>query len=129
MLANYADVPSNIIQAIVDANSTRKDFIANQVLELKPRVVGIYRLVMKEGSDNIRASSMQGVMKRIKAKGVEVVVYEPSMDASDFFGSEVMRDLGAFKQRSEVIITNRNHAELADVEDKVYTRDLFGGDA
>lgn len=129
LLANYADVPSNIIQAIVDANSTRKDFIANQVLELKPRVVGIYRLVMKEGSDNIRASSMQGVMKRIKAKGVEVVVYEPSMDASDFFGSEVMTDLEGFKQRSDVIITNRNHAELADVEDKVYTRDLFGGDA
>ena len=129
LLANYEDVPSNLIRAIVDANSTRKDFIAKAVLSRKPKVVGIYRLVMKEGSDNIRASSMQGVMKRIKAKGVEVVVYEPSMNQSDFFGSEVMTDLEAFKQRSDVIITNRNHDELDEVEDKVYTRDLFGGDA
>ncbi|KAA1188944.1 nucleotide sugar dehydrogenase [Pseudohalioglobus sediminis] len=128
LLANYADVPSNIIQAIVDANSTRKDFIANEVLKLKPKVVGIYRLVMKEGSDNIRASSMQGVMKRIKAKGVEVVVYEPTLENQEFFGSEVMRDLDAFKHRSDVIISNRNHAELDDVADKVYTRDLFGVD-
>ena len=129
LLANYEDVPSNLIRAIVDANSTRKDFIAKAVLSRKPKVVGIYRLVMKEGSDNIRASSMQGVMKRIKAKGVEVVVYEPTMNQSDFFGSEVMTDLEAFKQRSDVIITNRNHDELDEVEDKVYTRDLFGGDA
>lgn len=128
LLANYADVPSNIIQAIVDANSTRKDFIANEVLKLKPKVVGIYRLVMKEGSDNIRASSMQGVMKRIKGKGVEVVVYEPTLENQEFFGSEVMRDLDAFKHRSDVIISNRNHAELDDVADKVYTRDLFGVD-
>jgi UDPglucose 6-dehydrogenase len=129
LLANYADVPSNIIQAIVDANSTRKDFIANEVLKLKPKVVGIYRLVMKEGSDNIRASSMQGVMKRLKAKGVEVVVYEPTLAQAEFFGSDVMTDLQAFKDRSDVIISNRHSAELEDVAGKVYTRDLFGGDA
>ena len=129
LLANYADVPSNIIQAIVDANSTRKDFIANAALSRNPKVVGIYRLVMKEGSDNIRASSMQGVMKRIKAKGVEVVVYEPTMSQSEFFGSPVMADLDAFKRRSDIIITNRQSAKLEDVADKVYTRDLFGGDA
>ena len=129
LLANYADVPSNIIQAIVDANSTRKDFIANAALSRNPKVVGIYRLVMKEGSDNIRASSIQGVMKRIKAKGVEVVVYEPTMSQSEFFGSPVMADLDAFKRRSDIIITNRQSAKLEDVADKVYTRDLFGGDA
>ncbi|MEP4147174.1 MAG: nucleotide sugar dehydrogenase [Halioglobus sp.] len=129
LLANYADVPSNIIQAIVDANTTRKDFIANAVLSRNPRVVGIYRLVMKEGSDNIRASAMQGVMKRLKAKGVQVIVYEPSMEQGEFYHSEVLDDLAKFKQRSDVIIANRRHKDLDDVADRVYTRDLFGGDA
>ncbi|MEP5568768.1 MAG: nucleotide sugar dehydrogenase [Halioglobus sp.] len=129
LLANYADVPSNMIQAIVDANRTRKDFIADAVLRRNPDIVGIYRLVMKEGSDNIRASAMQGVMKRLKAKGVQVIVYEPSMDETQFYHSEVLTDLDEFKQRSDVIIANRQHADLNDVEDKVYTRDLFGGDA
>ena len=129
LLANYADVPSNIIQAIVDANTTRKDFIANAVLSRNPRVVGIYRLVMKEGSDNIRASAMQGVMKRLKAKGVQVIVYEPSMEQGEFYHSEVLNDLASFKQRSDVIIANRRHKDLDDAADKVYTRDLFGGDA
>ena len=129
LLANYAKVPSNIIQAIVDANSTRKDFIANAVLSRKPGVVGIYRLIMKNGSDNIRASAMQGVMKRIKAKGVEVTVYEPTISEPTFFGSKVISDLGEFKQSCDVIISNRHSAELEDVKDKVYTRDLFGSDA
>ncbi|MFT6955261.1 MAG: UDPglucose 6-dehydrogenase [Halieaceae bacterium] len=129
LLANYADLPSNIIQAIVDANSTRKDFIANDVLSRKPGVVGIYRLVMKEGSDNIRTSSMQGVMKRLKAKGLEVVIYEPTMQHNEFFKSVVMTDLDAFKRHSEIILANRMNAELEDVAEKVYTRDLFGGDA
>jgi len=129
LLANYADVPSNIIQAIVDANTTRKDFIANAVLSRNPRIVGIYRLVMKEGSDNIRASAIQGVMKRLKAKGVQVIVYEPSMEQGEFYHSEVLDDLEKFKQRSDVIIANRRHKDLDDVADKVYTRDLFGGDA
>ena len=129
LLANYADVPSNLIQAIVDANTTRKDFIANAVLSRKPEVVGIYRLVMKEGSDNIRASAMQGVMKRIKAKDVEVTVYEPTISEPTFFGSKVISDLGEFKQSCDVIISNRHSAELEDVKDKVYTRDLFGSDA
>ena len=122
LLANYADVPSNLIQAIVEANTTRKDFIANAV-------VGIYRLVMKEGSDNIRASAMQGVMKRLKAKGVQVIVYEPSMQETEFFHSEILDDLNDFKKRSDVIVANRRHADLDDVADKVYTRDLFGSDA
>ena len=129
LLANYADVPSNLIQAIVDANTTRKGFIANAVLSRKPEVVGIYRLVMKEGSDNIRASAMQGVMKRIKAKDVEVTVYEPTISEPTFFGSKVISDLGEFKQSCDVIISNRHSAELEDVKDKVYTRDLFGSDA
>ena len=128
LLANYADVPSNLIQAIVDANTTRKDFIANAVLSRDPKVVGIYRLVMKEGSDNIRASAMQGVMKRLKAKGVQVIVYEPSIDEKEFFSSEILSDLASFKERSDVIITNRCHVDLDDVMEKVYTRDLFGGD-
>ena len=128
LLANYHNVPNNLIQAIVDANTTRKDFIAAAILAKKPQVVGIYRLVMKEGSDNIRSSSMQGVMKRIKAKGVEVVVYEPTLTEPTFFGSKVITDLEAFKQASDVIVTNRNHAALRDVQDKVYTRDLFGDD-
>ncbi|MDQ7733380.1 nucleotide sugar dehydrogenase [Halomonas sp. SpR1] len=128
LLANYADVPSNMVQAIVDANRTRKDFIANAVLRRNPTVVGVYRLIMKTGSDNFRASAMQGVMKRIKAKGVEVVVYEPVLEEDKFFGSTVMRDLAAFKEKCDVILANRMVAELSDVESKVYTRDLFGSD-
>ncbi|EHA13550.1 nucleotide sugar dehydrogenase [Halomonas sp. HAL1] len=128
LLANYADVPSNIVQAIVDANRTRKDFIADSVLRRNPSVVGVYRLIMKTGSDNFRASAMQGVMKRIKAKGVEVVVYEPVLEEDKFFGSTVIRDLDAFKEKCDVILANRMVAELSDVEAKVYTRDLFGSD-
>lgn len=129
LLANYAHVPQNLIQAIVESNRTRKDFIAEDILRRKPKVVGIYRLVMKAGSDNFRASSIQGVMKRLKAKGVEVVVYEPVLDAPDFFKSSVVRDLEEFKKISDVIVANRRVDEIADVADKVYTRDLFGGDA
>ena len=128
LLANYEDVPNNMIQAIVEANRTRKDFIAESVLRRKPEVVGIYRLIMKTGSDNFRASAMQGVMKRIKAKGIEVVVYEPALDEDKFFGSTVMRDLVMFKDKCDVILTNRMVDELKDVVDKVYTRDLFGSD-
>ena len=128
LLANYADVPSNIIQAIVDANRTRKDFIAESVLRRSPAVVGVYRLIMKTGSDNFRASAMQGVMKRIKAKGVEVVVYEPVLEEDKFFGSTVIRDLAAFKDKCDVILANRMVTELSDVQEKVYTRDLFGND-
>jgi len=129
LLANYRDVPQNLIQAIVTSNSTRKDFIADSIIRrLSPSggVVGIYRLIMKEGSDNFRSSSIQGVMKRIKAKGIEVIVYEPALDESDFFNSEVVDDLEAFKQRADVIVANRMDAHLSDVRDKIYTRDLFG---
>ena len=128
LLANYDAVPNNLIRAIVDANSTRKDFIADSILERKPKKVGVYRLVMKSGSDNFRASAIQGVMKRIKSKGIKVVVYEPVIEEDTFFGSKVIRDLEKFKNDCDVIITNRLTEELADVKEKVYTRDLFGKD-
>ncbi|MCF7702219.1 nucleotide sugar dehydrogenase [Loktanella sp. M215] len=128
LLANYAAVPQNLIRAIVDANRTRKDFIAEEILRRAPRTVGIYRLVMKAGSDNFRHSSVQGIMKRIKAKGVTVIVYEPVMEETSFFGSEVVADLADFKARCDMIVANRQTADLADVADKVFTRDLFGGD-
>ena len=126
--ANYQDVPQNLISAIVSANTTRKDFVADDILRRQPRTVGVYRLVMKEGSDNFRMSSIQGVMKRIKAKGVEVVIYEPTLEDDLFFNSEVVRDLDEFKKRSDVIIANRRADELDDVEDRVYTRDIYGRD-
>lgn len=128
LLANYQDVPQTLISAIVSANSTRKDFIADDILRRQPKVVGVYRLVMKAGSDNFRASSVQGVMKRLKAKGVKVIVYEPVLEADDFFGSEVVRDLGRFKRECDVIVANRQTADLDDVSQKIYTRDLFGSD-
>lgn len=129
LLANYQDVPQNLIHAIVEANTTRKDFIAESILRYKPNVVGIYRLIMKAGSDNYRASSIQGVMKRIKAKGIQVIVYEPVLEMDDFFGSTVVNDLATFKATADVIVANRLTDEIQDVSAKVYTRDLFGGDA
>lgn len=129
LLANYRDVPQNLIQAIVDANTTRKDFVAEDILSRKPKVVGIYRFIMKAGSDNFRASSIQGVMKRLKAKGIEIVVYEPALKEPHFFGSYVERDINSFKERVDVIVANRRTSELEDVSEKVYTRDLFGVDS
>ncbi|PWC22165.1 UDP-glucose 6-dehydrogenase [Brenneria roseae subsp. roseae] len=128
LLANYASVPNNIIQAIVAANSTRKDFIAESVIKMNPKVVGVYRLVMKAESDNFRASAIQGIMKRIKAKGIEVVVYEPKLHDKEFFRSRVINDLNSFKSLSDVILVNRMSSDLLDVADKIYTRDIFGVD-
>jgi len=125
LLANYQEVPSNMIRAIIEANSTRKDFIAKSILDKNPNVVGIYRLTMKADSDNFRSSAIQGIMKRIKAKGVEVVIYEPTMDKEEFFHSKVIKDLKRFKEMSDVIVANRLEDVLLDVEDKVYTRDIF----
>jgi UDPglucose 6-dehydrogenase len=128
LLANYSEVPQNLIRAIVDANRTRKDFLADQIIARKPNKVGVFRLVMKAGSDNFRQSSIQGIMKRLKAKGIEVVIYEPAMHDADFFGSRVVRNLDDFKTESDIIIANRMTPEIKDVQNKVFTRDLFGSD-
>ncbi|MBU2862991.1 nucleotide sugar dehydrogenase [Reinekea forsetii] len=128
LLANFQDVPNNIIGGIVDANTTRKDFIANAILKRNPKVVGIYRLVMKTGSDNFRASAIQGVMKRLKAKGIEVIIFEPAFKEAEFYNSKVLTDLAEFKKHSDVIVANRRSEDLSDVAEKIYTRDLFGSD-
>jgi UDPglucose 6-dehydrogenase len=129
LLANYADVPSNLVEAIVKSNSTRKDFIADSILAKKPKIVGVYRLVMKSGSDNFRSSAIQGIMKRIKAKGIEVVIYEPVLGEESFFNSRVIKDLDEFKKISDVIVANRLSESIMDVKDKVYTRDIFNSDS
>jgi len=129
MLANYQDVPNNLIEAIVHANTTRKDFIADLIIKQNPQVVGIYRLIMKSGSDNFRASSIQGIMKRITAKGIEVIIYEPVIDETEFFHSKIINDLEAFKQQSDLIVANRLSTDIQDIEDKVITRDLFNSDS
>jgi len=129
LLANYKDVPSNMIEAIVNANATRKDFIADSILKRNPKIVGIYRLVMKSGSDNFRSSAIQGIMKRIKAKGIEVVIYEPTYNEDDFFNSKVIKDLDEFKKMSDVIVANRLSDDIRDVQGKVYTRDIFNSDS
>ena len=123
--ANYKDVPENLISAIVESNTTRKDYIAGEIIKKEPGIVGIYRLTMKSGSDNFRASAIQGIMKRIKAKGIEVVVYEPTLKEETFFNSRVIRDIEEFKKISDIIVSNRNNEELKDVKEKIYTRDLF----
>jgi len=128
LLANYSNVPQNLICAIVNSNTTRKDFIAEAIIKHNPQVVGIYRLIMKAGSDNFRASSIQGIMKRIKAKGIEVIIFEPALEETEFFHSKVINDLQAFKAKADIIVTNRLADDLADVSDKVFTRDLFGSD-
>lgn len=128
LLANYSEVPQNLIRAIVDANRTRKDFLADQIIARRPKKVGVYRLTMKAGSDNFRQSSIQGIMKRVKAKGIEVVVYEPTLDDDNFFGSKVVKDLDAFKSECDVVIANRAAPELADIGDRLFTRDIFGSD-
>ena len=128
LLANYSSVPQNLIKAIVDANRTRKEFIADQIIAQKPRTVGVFRLAMKSGSDNFRFSSIQGIMKRIKAKGIRVIVYEPNLSEPDFFGSEVVGDIDRFKTDADLIVANRATPELADVAAKIFTRDLFGSD-
>jgi UDPglucose 6-dehydrogenase len=129
LLANYSEVPQNLIRSIVEANTTRKDFIAGEILKLMPKVVGVYRLIMKAGSDNFRASSIQGIMERIKENGIEVIVYEPSLEYTDFCNFKVIKNLETFKQQADIIIANRSSEDLADVLEKVYTRDLFGSDA
>ena len=128
MLANYSDVPQNLIHAIVESNTTRKDFVAFDILKRNPKIVGIHRLVMKSGSDNFRSSSIQGIMKRIKAKGIEVIVYEPALKEDSFFHSRVVNDLAQFKREADVIVANRITDDIRDVADKVYSRDLFGKD-
>lgn len=128
LLANYRDVPQNLIHAIVESNTTRKDFIADEIIRMRPKTVGVYRLIMKAGSDNFRASSIQGIMKRIKAKGIDVIVHEPVLKETEFFNSKVVNDLDEFKHRSDIIIANRRTPALADVDSKVFTRDLFGSD-
>ena len=128
MLANYSEVPQNIIRAIVDANRTRKDFLSDSIVARGPKIVGIYRLVMKAGSDNFRQSSIQGIMKRVKAKGIEVIVYEPVLEEDTFFHSRVVNDLDTFKAEADVIVANRITDDIADVADKVFSRDLFGSD-
>ena len=126
LLANYRDVPQNLMQAIVESNRTRKDFVADDILKRNPKVVGIYRLVMKAGSDNFRQSAIQGIMKRLKAKGIEVIIFEPNLEQDDFKKSKVLKDFTEFKRRADVIVVNRMVSDLDDVLDKVFTRDLFG---